>query len=74
MLLSKVGFCQDKLRLIEEFLGAASELVAVQDQQVKAAINDDPDFSRFDLLIHDATERKRRAKYAYLAHVEEHGC
>lgn len=74
MQLSKTGFCQDKLRLMEEFLAAATDLVSVHNDQVKSLLEDDTDFSRFDLLIHLAAERKRRAKYAYLAHLEKHGC
>jgi hypothetical protein len=67
-------FCEEKLHLMEEFLAAASDLVKVHNDQVTAVIGDDPDFGRFDLLIHLANERKRRAKYAYMAHLEEHGC
>ncbi len=74
MVLSKSTFCEEKLRLMEEFLSAATDLVTVHNDQVKALIEDDPDFSRFDLLINDVSERKRRAKYAYLAHIETHGC
>ncbi len=74
MLLSKVAFCSEKLRLMDEFLAAATDLLQAHNDQVEAVINDDPDFNRFDLLIHVATERKRRAKYAFLAHVQEHGC
>jgi hypothetical protein len=74
MVLSKTGFCEEKLRLMEEFLGAATDLVSAHNEQVKALIDEDPDFSRFDLLIHLAAERKRKAKYAYLTHLENHGC
>jgi hypothetical protein len=74
MVLSKTGFCEEKLRLMEEFLSAATDLVTAHNEQVRALIDDDSDFSRFDLLIHLAAERKRRAKYAYLAHLEKHGC
>jgi hypothetical protein len=74
MVLSKTGFCEEKLRLMEEFLAAATEMVTAHNEQVKALMEDDPEFSRFDLLIHIATERKRRAKYAYLVHLEHHGC
>jgi hypothetical protein len=66
--------CEEKVRLMEEFLAAASDLVKVHNDQVKAVIGDDPDFGRFDLLIHLANERKRRANYAYMAHLEAHGC
>lgn len=74
MILSKTGFCEEKLRLMEEFLAAATDLVTAHNEQVRALIEDDPDFNRFDLLIHLATERKRKAKYAYLSHLDHHGC
>jgi hypothetical protein len=74
VVLSKTAFCEEKLRLMEEFLAAATDLVAAHNEQVQALMDDDPDFNRFDLLIHSATERKRRAKYEYLAHLERHGC
>jgi hypothetical protein len=72
--LSKTSICEEKVRLMEEFLSAATELVAIHNDQVKALLQDDPDFSRFDLLIHLANERKRVAKYNYVAHLEKHGC
>lgn len=74
MLLSKTAFCEEKLRLMEEFLAAATDLVTAHNEQVQALIENDPEFSRFDLLIHLAAERKRKAKYAYMAHLEQHGC
>jgi hypothetical protein len=74
VLLSKTTFCEEKLRLMEEFLAAATDLVSVHNDQVKALIQDDPDFSRFDLLIHLANERKRLAKYNYMVHLEKHRC
>jgi hypothetical protein len=72
--LSKTSICEEKVRLMEEFLSAATELVAIHNDQVKALLQDDPDFSRYDLLIHLANERKRVAKYNYVAHLEKHGC
>jgi len=74
MVLSKTAYCEEKLRLMEEFLAAATDLVSAHNEQVKALMDDDPDFNRFDLLIHSATERKRKAKYDYLAHLDVHGC
>jgi hypothetical protein len=74
MTLAKVPICEEKLYLMEEFLAAASDLVSVHNDQVKAVIGDDPDFGRFDLLIHLANQRKLRAKYAYMTHLETHGC
>lgn len=74
MVFAKTGYCLEKSRLMDDFMAAATELIASHDEQVKALIQGDPDFSRFDLLIHLASERKRRAKYAYMAHLEKHGC
>ncbi len=74
MLLSKRSVCEEKLRLMEEFLAAATDLVTAHNEQVKALMEQDPEFNRFDIVIHAATERKRRAKYAYLAHLDKHGC
>lgn len=74
VILTKTTLCEEKLRLMEEFMAAASDLVSVHNDQMKALLDDDPDFSRFDVLIHLASERKRMAKYNYLAHVEKHRC
>ena len=74
VILSKTTFCEEKLRLMEEFLAAATDLVSVHNDQMKALIQDDQEFSRFDLLIHLANERKRLAKYNYLIHLENHRC
>ena len=74
MVLSKTSFCEEKLRLMEEFLAAATDLVTAHNDQVRALVGDDPEFNRFDLVIHMAAERKRRAKYEYLVHLERHGC
>ena len=70
----EVGFCEEKNRLLNDFLRAIRELTALQNQQTQAVIDGDPDFSRFDLLLHLAQEEKERAKYAWIAHVESHGC
>ena len=59
---------------MEEFLEAIRELTHLQSEQAKSVIEGDPEFSRFDLLIHMANQRKDRAKYALLLHVQEHGC
>jgi hypothetical protein len=68
------GFCSIKQELINEFLEAVHEIAVLQKQQAQAVIEDDPDFSRFDLLLHLAQEKKDTAKYAWIAHVETHGC
>ena len=74
MIRLRASVCQEKFRLMEEFLEAAKDLVETHNEQAQALIQGDPDFSRFDVLIHTATQRKRQAKYDYLAHLEKHGC
>jgi hypothetical protein len=69
-----VEFCREKVRLGDEFLRAIHYLGVLQSQQAQAVIEGDPDFSRFDLLIHMANERKDQTKYALLIHVENHHC
>jgi hypothetical protein len=69
-----VMFCPEKVRLTNEFLSAIQELNELQAQQTHAVIHDDPDFSRFDTLIHLATEKKEQAKYQLIRHMEAHHC
>ena len=71
---SQVGFCEEKHRVLHEFLDAIRELTTLQDLQARAVIEGDPDFARFDVLLHFAQERKEQAKYAWIAHVEFHHC
>jgi CheY-like chemotaxis protein len=66
--------CEEHNRLLDEFGAAVRELLALHEQQFRAIVNDDSECSRFDLLIHMANEKKQRAKYAYLRHMESHGC
>jgi hypothetical protein len=70
----EVGFCAQKKRLDDEFLQAIHELNVLLSQQTRAVIDGDPDFSRFDVLLHLAEEKKNQAKYAWIAHVESHHC
>ncbi|MGA2136442.1 MAG: hypothetical protein ABSH50_29480 [Bryobacteraceae bacterium] len=70
----RIAFCEEKKRLLQEFLDSVRELLALQNQQTQAVINEDPDFARFDILMHAAQEKKERAKYAWIAHVEQHHC
>jgi hypothetical protein len=69
-----VAFCDEKNRLLHEFLDAIREITTVQSLQTQALIDGDPDFTRFDVLLHFAQERKEQAKYAWIAHVESHHC
>ena len=45
-----------------------------QEQHFAALVDGDEDAIRYELLIHMAGEKRQAAKYAYLRHVEEHGC
>jgi hypothetical protein len=70
----QIGFCEEKSRLLNEFLQASREMIALQNQQTQAVIQGDSDFPRFDVLLHLAQQRKEIAKYSWIAHVESHGC
>jgi hypothetical protein len=70
----EVGFCEEKNRLLGEFMRAIRDLNALLSQQTQAVIEGDPDFSRFDVLLHLAQLKKDTAKYAWIAHVETHRC
>jgi hypothetical protein len=70
----RVGFCGIKQRLMDDFIATIHEMTTLQSQQMHAVVEGDSDFSRFDLLIHFAQERKDLAKYAWIAHVESHDC
>jgi hypothetical protein len=59
---------------MERFLEIVKELSMLYAQQVQAVVDGDPDFSRFDLLLYMANERKEHAKYELLAHIEAHRC
>lgn len=71
---SDIGLCEAKHRLLNAFLAAIHELNDIQSQQTQAVIDGDPDFARFDVLIHAAQEKKDHAKYTWMAHVESHRC
>ena len=49
-------------------------LLLLHEQQFQSIVGGDPESDRFDILIHMANERKHDAKYAYLRHLESHGC
>jgi len=70
----KIAYCVEKHRLIDEFLATNHVLIDLQNQQVRAVIDQDTDFARYDDLIHVAREQKDQAKYALIAHIEEHDC
>src|SRR5437660_11616364 len=66
--------CPENERLLNAFAEAVSELLIFQEQHFIALVNGDPDAERYELLIHMAGEKRQAVKYAYLSHIEEHGC
>jgi hypothetical protein len=72
--MTSLVFCQEAKRLLEAFGQGVRELVRLHEEQFESIIAGDLDSSRFDDLIHMAVERKHEAKYAYLHHLETHGC
>jgi hypothetical protein len=70
----KIAYCAESVRLLQAFLQAIHELNGLQAEQTQCVIDGDADFARFDLLLHYAQEKKDTAKYAWIAHVEEHRC
>lgn len=69
-----LGFCEQKLRLRDNFVKAVQKMNALLSEQMQAVIAGDAEFSRFDLLLHVAQSEKEQAKYAWMLHVESHGC
>ncbi len=66
--------CEEHKRLLDEFGETVQELLRLHEQQFQAIVEGDSESYRFDVLIHMANEKKQTAKYAYLRHVEAHGC
>ena len=67
-------YCQLAKELLEAFADSIRELIRLHEDQFQALVAGDPDSQRFDDLIHMANERKHKAKYAYVHHLETHGC
>ena len=57
---------------LNAFVEAVREVMRLSQLQVEALLQNESDPHRFDLLIHDAGERKQNAKYSYMAHLESH--
>jgi hypothetical protein len=70
----EVLYCEEAQRLLEAFGETVRELVTLHERQFLSIVEGEPDAGRFDLLTHYANERKQNAKYAYLQHLETHGC
>ena len=70
----RAPLCKERWQLTQNFMQAINEVADLYSQQRQAITDDDPDFGRFDVLIHLAAEKKDNAKYALMAHIEAHGC
>ena len=66
--------CAERQRLASDFTSALRDLVDLQNDQIRAVIKHDPDFARFDILLHLAVQKKQETKYALMKHMEAHGC
>jgi hypothetical protein len=73
-LLPEIAFCREKTRLQSEYLEAIRELMSLHSEQTSAVIEGDPDFARFDVLIHVANQWKDARKYELVAHIDTHHC
>ena len=71
---TEVAACMESRRLLDNFGEAVQALVVLHEQQFLAIVSGEPESTRFDLLIHMANETKQNAKYAYMTHVQMHGC
>jgi len=71
---SQLTICAEQRRLLDMFGEAVQEMLLLHEQQFVSIVAGDLESHRFDLLIHMANERKQQAKYAYLQHVDTHGC
>lgn len=67
-------YCDIARQLLEAFGNAVQELMKLHEEQFRCILAGDVDATRFDLLIHEANERKQQAKYTYMAHLDIHGC
>ena len=69
-----LAYCLESRCLLDAFGATVEALLILHEQQFAAILSEDSQCDRFDLLIHMANEKKQQAKYAYLLHVEKHGC
>lgn len=72
--MTSVLYCEEAKRLLDAFAGAVQDLVRLHEEQFQSILGGDMDSTRFDDLIHMANETKLDVKYAYLRHLEAHGC
>jgi hypothetical protein len=67
-------YCETAKQLLDAFGQAVQQVLVLHEQQFLAIVEGDIEANRFDLLIHEALERKQNAKYAYLNHLDVHSC
>jgi hypothetical protein len=72
--MTSVLYCQEAKELLDAFGQTVQVLIKLHEEQFQSVVGGDLDSTRFDDLIHMANERKHEAKYAYLHHLETHGC
>jgi hypothetical protein len=70
----KIAYCGERHRLTGMLLTAIHQLNEFQAQQTHAIIDEDDDFNRFEDLLHMARTAKEQAKYALIAHIDQHQC
>ena len=68
------SYCDIARQLLEAFGEAVQELMRLHEEQFQCVLAGDTSANRFDILIHEANERKQQAKYTYMAHLDIHGC
>ena len=73
-IMTSVLYCEEVRNLLDAFGEAVHDLVRLHEEQFQSIIAGDLESTRFDDLIHMANEKKQEAKYAYLKHLETHGC
>ena len=72
--MTSVVYCQEAKELLDAFGETVRALIVLHEEQFQSIVGGDLDSTRFDDLIHMAIEQKHKAKYAYLRHLETHGC
>jgi hypothetical protein len=67
-------YCETAERLLALFGESVQCLVRLHEQQFLTVLHGGEDAGRFEILMNQANERKLNAKYAYLTHLQLHGC
>lgn len=67
-------YCETAEHLLALFGEAVQCVVRLHEQQFLTVLRGGEDAGRFEILMDQANERKLNAKYAYLTHLQLHGC